>query len=553
MKKFILRVSIYVAAFVVAISTSCTKYPDLKPINNLTTEAVYSSLDGYKSVLAKVYGSFALTGNQGPAGNGDVAGIDEGFSDFYRLFWKAQELSTDEAVISWGDVGIQDFHNMNWTSNNSFLTGLYYRSMYQITLCNEFLRQSSDAKLTERAIAGTDADNVRQFAREARFLRAFQYWVLMDLFGNPALATEATVVGGPPAPRVIRSELFAFIESELKAIEPNMPAPHNNEYGRADKAAVWALLARIYLNAPVYLGISTSGSGATPHYTNAINYAKKVIDAGYSLIGNYKFLMLADNQLNTSATGEFIFTINYDGLHTQGYGGTTFLTHACVGGKMTPANFGVGGGWSGTRTTKSLPQLFPGYPSFSTITDNRAQFYTNGQSLEINSITTFTDGLGVTKFRNVRRDSIVVNGNKVAAPGSSQDFSDIDMPLFRLPEMYLIYAEAVLRGGTGGDAATALGYVNKLRERAYGNTSGNITSGGLTADLILDERARELYWEGFRRTDLIRFDKFIESSYLWPWKGGVAGGTGVSPIRKLYPLPSREINANINLIQNPGY
>ena len=536
MKKLILQVNMCVAAFLVAIMPSCTKYPDLKPTNNLKTEDVYTSLAGYKSVLAKVYGSFALTGNQGPAGNGDVQGIDEGFSDFYRLFWKAQELSTDEAVISWGDVGIQDFHNLNWTSNNSFLTGLYYRSMYQITLCNEFLRQSSDEQLATRNISGGDADAIKEFAREARFLRAFQYWVLMDLFGNPALATEATVVGGPPAPRATRSELFTFIESELKAIEPNMPAPHSNEYGRADKAAVWALLARLYLNAEVY--------AATPKYTDAITYSKKVIDAGYSLISKYEWLMRADNNLNTSANGEFIFTINYDGLHTQGYGGTTFLTHACVGGSMSPSSFGIGGGWSGTRTTKNLPKLFPGYPDFTTIADTRAQFYTDKQNLEINSLATFTDGLGVTKYKNIKRDGTL---------GASQDFSDIDMPLFRLAEMYLIYAEAVLRGGTGGDAATALGYINALRTRAYGGASGNIASGQLTLDFILDERARELYWEGFRRTDLIRFNKFVEDTYLWPWKGGVSGGTSVSSIRKLYPLPSREINANINLIQNPGY
>src|SRR5690349_18763960 len=135
---------------------SCTKYPNLKPTNDVTSETVYATPAGYKQVLAKVYGSFALTGNQGPAGNGDVQGIDEGFSDFYRLFWKAQELSTDEAVISWGDVGIQDFHNMNWSSNNSFLTGLYYRSLYQITLANDFIRESADDKLSKRNISGTD-------------------------------------------------------------------------------------------------------------------------------------------------------------------------------------------------------------------------------------------------------------------------------------------------------------------------------------------------------------------------------------------------------------
>jgi hypothetical protein len=252
--------------------------------------------------------------------------------------------------------------------------------------------------------------------------------------------------------------------------------------------------------------------------------------------------MLADNNLNTS---EFIFTINYDGLHTQGYGGTTFLTHACVGGSMPASAFGVGGGWSGTRTTKNLPALFP---DVTGAVDKRAQFYTSGQNLEIVNQTSFTDGLAVTKYKNKKRDG---------SNGQSQDFSDVDMPLFRLSEMYLIYAEAVLRGGTGGDATTALSYINKIRGRAYANdpssTTGNIGSSQLSLDFILDERARELYWEGFRRTDLVRYNKFTESSYLWPWKGGVGSGTGVPSFRKIYPIPSRDINTNLNLVQNPGY
>jgi hypothetical protein len=528
MKNTILYTSLALVALVLI--QACTKKLDLKPTNDVTSETVYNTPAGYKQVLAKVYGSFALTGNQGPAGNGDVQGIDEGFSDFFRLFWKAQELSTDEAVISWGDVGIQDFHNMNWSSNNSFLTGLYYRSMYQITLCNEYIRQSADDRLSSRNISGADADNIREYAREARFLRAFQYWVLMDLYGNPPFVTEASAIGGAPPKQATRSQIFDYIEKELKDIEPNMPAPRTNEYGRADQGAVWALLARLYLNAEVYTG--------TPRYTDAITYSKKVIDAGYSLVDNYSWLMRADNNLNTN---EFIFSINYDGLKTQGFGGTTFLTHASVGGSMPASAFGVGGGWSGVRTTKNLVNLFP---DVTGNIDKRAQFYTSGQKLDISNITDFTDGYAVTKYRNIKRDG---------TNGQSQDYSDIDMPLFRLPEMYLIYAESVIRNGTGGDVATAVQYINNIRTRAYGDNSGNITSSQLTTDFILDERARELYWEGFRRTDLIRYNKFVESTYLWPWKGGVASGTGVDAFRKLYPIPSRDINSNTNLKQNPGY
>jgi hypothetical protein len=133
-----------------------------------------------------------------------------------------------------------------------------------------------------------------------------------------------------------------------------------------------------------------------------------------------------------------------------------------------------------------------------------------------------------------------------------QTFVDIDYPLFRLAEMYLIYAEGTLRGGSG-NIGTATGYINSLRNRAYGNSSGNITDANLTLDFILDERARELYWEGHRRTDLIRYNQFAEGSYLWPWKGGVANGAAISDFRKLFPIPVSDLTANPKLKQNPGY
>ena len=522
-----------VILFIFLISfAACLK--EVSPTNDLTAEKVYINESGYKSVLAKVYSSFATTGNQGPSGEntGDIKGIDEGFSDFLRLFWKAQELSTDEAVISWGDAGIQDFHQMNWSSSNPFLTGLYYRILYQITLCNEFIRQSSPANLTKRGISSTDANTIAIYAAEARFLRAFQYWVAMDLFGNVPFATENDVLGSFTPTQKSRADLFTYIESELKAIDPLLVDAKKNEYGRADKAAAWALLARLYLNAEVYTG--------TAKYTEAITYAKKVIEAGYSLIPKYKDLMTADNNTNTN---EFIFTINYDGLKTQGWGGTTFLVHAAIGGGMSAANFGVDGGWGGTRTTAKLVDLF------NVADTNRALFYTNGQNKQISDVTKFTDGYAITKFSNK---------TKAGGNGSNLSFPDTDFPLFRLAEMYLIYAEAILRGGTGGDVNLAVTYINNLRQRGYGSNAGNKTIADFAnptdaLNFILDERARELYWEGFRRTDLIRFNRFTESTYLWPWKGGVANGTGVESFRKLYPIPTADLAANPNLKQNTGY
>lgn len=516
---------------------SCKKVLDLTPTNGVTVEVAYSTPEGYKQGFAKLYGAFALTGNSGGAGQPDIDPntIDEGNSDFLRMFWNTQELSTDEAIdnASWNgntDAGLHDFHNLNWAASNRMLLGLYVRSAYQILLCNEFIRQSSDDNLSRRGISGTDAETIKGYLPEARFLRAFQYWVLMDAFGNPSFATENDAIGAAMPPQIKRADLFSYIESELKELENSLPAPRTNEYGRADRAAAWALLARMYLNAEVYTG--------TAKYTEAITYSKKVIDAGYSLEPEYQWLFLNDNHL---CTNELIFTINYDGRKTQNYGGTNYIVYAGSSSDIPLSVIGVSG-WGGNRVTKNLPNLFPDYTGDL---DKRAMFFTTNRSIEIANRA--TDGYAAIKFKNINRD-----GSPGYAEGGNLGVG-IDMPLLRLAEQYLIYAEAVLRGGTGGDLNTALGYVNSIRTRAYKNTSGNIGSSDLTLDFIIDERGRELYWEGHRRTDLIRFNRFVESTYLWPWKGNVANGTGVDAHYKLFPIPSSEISANQNLVQNPGY
>jgi hypothetical protein len=515
---------------VMFIGSGCTKDLNRYPSNTTTASDVYSTAAGFKQALAKVYGSYALVSSTDP-GHSDLGGIDAGTSDFVRLLFDAQELSTDEAVCAWNDPGVPDFHNMNWNSGNTILLGLYSRCVYQITVANSFIANASDAAIAK--FSGADATNIAYYRAEARFLRAYQYSVLMDMFANPPFTTEKSPIGTAfLPPQISRSDLFAYVESELKSLDSanTMVAPMQNEYARADQACVWALLARIYLNAEVYTG--------TARYTDAITYASKVIGAGYSLLPKYQNLFLADNNLNNT---EQILSIAYDGQNTQNYGGTTFIINAAIGGKMTPANFGVpGGGWGGNRVTSNIPGLFP---DLTGTDDHRSLFYTNGQSESISSIATFTDGLAVTKFQNVTSTG--------ATPPNASVFASTDFPLFRLAEMYLVYAEAVLRGGSGGSGAQALTYFNMIRERAYGNNTGDFSS--IALNDILNERGRELYWECFRRTDLIRYGLFTSQSYLWPWKGGVSSGTGTDDHFNVFPLPSVDLNANPNLIQNKGY
>ena len=524
--------------------TSCAKKLDLFPQNDLTPEKAFSTPEGYKNVLAKIYSTLALTGNRGPSGAPDIGGgLDEGSQvAFIRGFFNAQELPTDEAIVSWNDQTIHDFHFLRWTAADPFLRGLYARPIYNITLINEFLREATDEKLASRSITGAAADEIKKARAEVRFLRAFNYWVMMDLFGKSTFITEADQVGTALPGERNRAQLFAYIESELKAIDADLAPAKSIEYGRVDQAAAWALLARVYLNAPVYLNIQNTTQQARDFYTQAINYSSKVIGAGYSLRPTYSYLFLADNDKQKE---EFIWTINCDGLYTQAYGNTTFFAHAAAGSNHD--EYGVRDGWSGYRATRALPDLFAD-PSGAT--DKRALF-SNMQNARIDDITNFEQGVWVKKWRNVRSD-----GLPTADP--RRDFADMDFPVFRLPEMYFIYAEAVLRGGTGGNASTALDYMNNIRQRAYGGNYGpgnvgRVNAGDLTLQFILNERARELYWEGHRRTDLVRYNLLTTSGYLWPWKGGVASGTAVDSRYNIFPIPAANITSNPNLTQNAGY
>ena len=611
-----------------SIVVSCHDDLNQSPIDpdSFTEENVFASVNEAKGALAKLYASLALTGQNGPAGSPDIADIDEGFSQFSRMLFNLNEITTDHAVVGWGDPGLPDLHGMYWSSSNDFTEAMYYRLAQAVSFSNSFIKNASELS----------GDEVNVFIAEARFLRAYAYYNLLDLYGNVPLTTE---ISTELPTQSNRTELFNFIESELMEIESTLLA--SNEYGRVDNIAAHALLSRLYLNAEAWTG--------QDRYADCVTYSQNVINSGYSLNMNdangngtaYDELFMADNDVN-GAQNEFIFTLNFDGMQSQTYGGTTFLVHAAIGGSMNPGNFGVNGGWGGLRTTKNLVNQFavdldalnsslgsqsdwglvgsatpngwngPDVEMFQTgpqefsiyaelvsgelkfrfnedwgnnfgdngndgtlesgganipisagtyfivmdlgsgtytispfSSDKRGMFYSDGQNLEIESIPPFEDGYAVTKWTNI--DS---NGNQ--GSDSSGNFVDTDIPLIRLAEIYLNYAEATLRGG-GGDTNTAVSLINQIRERGFGGSSGTISSGDLTLDFILDERSRELYWEGLRRTALIRYNRFTNSSYLWPFKGNEPTGVGVDEYRNLFPLPANVVAINSNLTQNEGY
>jgi len=529
-------------AIISLLMVSCHNDLDQSPIDpdSFTEEDVFANVNVAKGALAKLYASLALTGQQGPAGQPDISGIDEGFSQYSRMLFNLNELTTDNAVVGWGDPGLPDLHGMSWSAGNDFTEALYSRLAQEVSFCNSFIANASNLSDPE----------VATFIAEARFLRAYAYYNLIDLYANVPLTTAISV---DLPTQSNRQELFDFVETELLEIQDLLVDSGANEYGRVDKVAAWAMLSRLYLNANSWIN--------TDRNTDCITYSTKVMNSSYSINTNdangngsaYDELFLADNDSN-GAQNEFIFALNFDGLQSQTYGGTTFLIHAAIGGNMNPANFGVNGGWFGLRTTKALVSKFDssitatdvdGYPI--AWADKRAMFHTNGQNYEINTISnTFEDGYAVTKFKNVDSDGI-------AGSDTGGDFTDTDLPLIRLAEIYLNYTEAVVRGGTGGDINTAVAKINELRQRAYGDATGNITAADVTLDFILNERSRELYWEGTRRTDLIRYNQFTTGTYLWPFKGGSSTGVSVNDFRNIFPLPNNILSANPNLTQNTGY
>lgn len=504
---------------------SCENDLDRFPKNEVTSETIYGNFANYKGVLAKAYAGLALGGQNGGDNAADIGGIDGGTSSYLRQYFQLQEIPTDEVVNAWvTDPGMPDLNTMLWGASNQFITAMYYRILYQVTLANEFIRETSDDKLSSRNITGANAEEAKLFHNEARFLRALSYWHAIDLFGNVPFVTEKDPTGAIPK-QISRTELFNYVESELKDLEALLKDPRTNEYGRADKAAVWMLLAKLYLNAEVYTGKAK--------YTEARTYAEKVINAGYALNPNFGNLFLADNHL---AKDEIIFAVNFDGINTRTFGGTTYIINAGVGGSMKTDDYGING-WGGNRATKTFANLFPSKDGKK---DVRGRFHLDGQKEDISDMKNFTEGLPYIKYKNI---------TSTGALGKDKSFADTDFPMFRLADAYLMYAEAVLRGG-GGDKNMALNYVNAIRKRAK---ASEIKASDLNLNFILDERGRELAWEATRRTDLIRFGKFTSGDYLWAFKGGVKDGQGIENFRVLYPIPSNDLNANPNLKQNEGY
>ena len=516
----------------IAVLSSCTSDLDITPKDDQTTlsEELFVNEAAYKQVLAGIYANLALTGTDGP-GSSNLKNIDPGTSQFGRVLLYVQTLSADEMIWSYeNDPGTREIQRNLWTAQNPLLLGMFSRAHLSIALANNFLRETTEAKLDSRNASASLRSEISAYRAEARLMRAMAYYYMMDIFGKANFTTENDAINSQP-PVYERAELFNFIESELKDIDIDLVASRQNQYGRADKAVAYMILAKMYLNAQVYIN--------QDKYSDCITYCEKIIAGGYSLATNYLHNFMADNNTN-SAVNEIIFPIISDGLTTQNYGPTTVMVNGSVGSiEVNGTEVGVSpGGWGGAlRVRKQLANLF----GSAFADDDRNTLITNGRSIEITDISDKDSGYILQKYSNAK---------STGGYGIDQTFVDTDFPLFRLADVYLMYAEAHLRGG-GGSQSIAVGYINALRTRA--NNTNTITAGDLTLDFILDERGRELHWEAHRRQDLIRYGRFTGGNYNWVWKGNGSNGISLPAHFKVFPIPTASMAANPNLTQNTGY
>ena len=532
MKKTIKNVSILSLLFVFTFF-SCTEDLNITPNDDdtLLGEDLFENEGAYRQVIAGVYANLALTGTDG-AESSNIEGIDAGTSQFGRVLLYMQTLSADQMIWSYeNDPGTREIQRNIWTAQNPLILGMYSRAHLTIALANNFLRETTADKLDSRGASESVRQDIVAYRAEARLLRALSYYYMMDLFGKANFGTEADAVN-TVLPVADRAQLFDFIESELIAIEANLIPAGANQYGRADRGVAYMILAKIYLNAEVYIGEN--------RYADCMNYCQELLNSGYTLATNYKDNFMADNNTN-SAVNEIIFSIVSDGSTTQNYGPTTVMINGSVGSlEVNGVEVGVSeGGWGGAlRVRKEFAELWQG-GNFGD--DDRNTIISADRPIGITDISDKDTGYIIQKYSNV---------TSTGQAGIDQTFVDTDFPLFRLADVNLMYAEAHLRGG-GGTLDVAVQLINDLRTRA--NNPNLISSADLTLPFIIDERARELHWEAHRRQDLIRFGLFTGGSYNWAWKGNGSNGIAIPNHFNLYPIPNSSMSSNPNLTQNPGY
>ena len=542
MKKIMILAAL--AAFTL---TSCVGVLNQEPLSSDVVGADSYTNPTYRlGQLARIYGSFNITGNNG-AGSSDIAVSDAGASEFIRAWWSCNTLTTDEAKCVWGDSWVKEIVSNTWTdTKNDAIYATYVRGIMMVTLANNFLRNTDDSDpeiATERA--------------EVRTLRAMAYWILLDTFGNVPFTTEADEMGAIKPKQISAANLYAWLKTELEELvsaESHLKDVKTQVYPRIDKGAAYGLLARLLINHKSYTGTEDVNT-----YTEAMAAAKQVMDK-YALASEYRELFMGDNGQNPECLKEIVWAACYDANKTQSYGGPTYLIAASTNNNN---NLGLAAGWAGLNTSNQLVSYLIGsagvdaakvgdnVDAFTSI-DKRALVSLKYSEKKEQATDSFTAGWHIHKYNNFHSTDQDIYGERPEKGEGSitEQFASIDFPLIRAAEMYLIYAEAKTRvdGGTTTDAEALKAY-NAIQKRA--GLAGLATS--ISLEDVFAEITRELYWEGLRRTTLIRYNKYVEGNYVWPFKGGASSGQALSNHLKLFPIPDEDLVANDNLVQNLGY
>lgn len=557
--KHIFMKTVLAALLMGGVTTSC-----INDLNISSIDPQSSSSYGDMELLAKIYGTLGLTGQRGPAGNGDISS-DEGESGFYRTTFNLQELCTDECVWAWQtDADIPQITNIEWTSSSPRVQWAFQRLAFDVTLCNFYLTNTEEK---------AEDPQYKLYRAEVRFLRALHLWYFLDLWGKAPFKTTYDIYELPV--EKAGKELYDWIDKELTEIEPQMAEVgefnNSSNFGRADRGAAYMLHARLALNSEVYT------NGAVKDYQKAIDYCN-LLEGKYELstadkngYTGYEQVFMADNDENLQAMKEIILPIRQDGVKTKCYSGSNYLVSST---RITGMPYmGTNNGWSCNFARAALVKKFfsnledcplatEKAPDNSTeadiialdeaagtttkdvqrkANDDRALFYSGCggglRGIEFEQIAGFNSGLSIVKWSNIRTDG---------APTSHVEFPDVDIPLIRYAEMFLTRAEAKFR--LSGDPQQARADIEVLRSRAGASTPATITE-----QFIIDEWCREFYMEGRRRSDLNRFGLFTGDKYIWDFKGGVAEGKSVANYFKVYPIPADDIRGNENLSQNEGY
>ena len=540
--------TIYVITAALLLTVSCVRDLDTLPPQNAlpVAENVYGkTADTYLEGLSFLYFQFVTNDLT------DLQQMDGGASELVRAFWSVQEATADAAKCSWeNDAWVRALNTNTWTSEqNDAVYAVYVRTLQGIAYVNEYLRQTTDDKMDGRGVPDDVKTQVYGFRDEARFLRAYFYWMALDCFGSVPFSTENSPFGGTyTPPQASRTDIFNFCVSELKSIlgdSGHLPAARSS-YPRADRGSAAGLLARLYLNAEVYTG--------TPMWAEAKAVCEEIFGMGYALSPDYEALFRGDNGENAAARGEMLWAVPYDAEKTQSYGGTSYLLAASLAATDITDRSKPNGqrnGWAGLRVPYEYVSRFfdvsgQDYSTgFYETADVRGRmFYIKGRQESMdNALYVFMNGWSCLKFNNIPSG---VTESAYLPTADTKAFSDVDFPMIRLAEIYLIYAEACMNIG---DEIPGLSRLAELSVRAGVSPPEEITE-----EFLMEERARELMWEAHRRTDLIRFGLFTSSDYLWPYKGGDSfAGQAFPSYKTLFPLPPTELAVNEVLNQNPGY